>query len=190
MGLIVGALETFGGQVRIDLGCHQMGVAKQFLHAAQIGPGIQQVGGKAVAQVVRGRFWDPARRRGDIFSGATARCAASAAKPGAGGRGKPAWLRRVRNAGLSNRREWLPAPERRWARTVPFFPCPAPAPTGRASPRPPREAGTTRSRAVRTSRSLPKWRRRENKRPHPAPVPLPPRASVPGRALRTDPPVA
>ena len=53
MGLIVGALQSLGRDVGIDLRRDQVGVAQQFLHAAQIRPGVQQVCGETVAQFVR-----------------------------------------------------------------------------------------------------------------------------------------
>ena len=53
MGAVVGAFQAFGRQVGVDLGGGQVRVAEQFLHAAQVGARIQQVGGIAVAQLVR-----------------------------------------------------------------------------------------------------------------------------------------
>ena len=50
----VGLLEAFGGEMGVDLGGDEVGVAEQFLDAAKIGPRIKHVGGKAVAQLVRG----------------------------------------------------------------------------------------------------------------------------------------
>ena len=55
MGGVVGALEAFGGQVGIDLGGDQVGVAEQFLDAAQVRAGVEQVGGVTVPQLVRGQ---------------------------------------------------------------------------------------------------------------------------------------
>ena len=53
MRRVVGPLEAFGGQVGIDLGRDQVGVAEQLLHAAQVRAGIQQMRGVAVPQLVR-----------------------------------------------------------------------------------------------------------------------------------------
>ena len=50
---VVGALEAFGGQVGIDLGGDQVGVAEQLLHAAQVRAPVQQMGRVAMPQLVR-----------------------------------------------------------------------------------------------------------------------------------------
>lgn len=55
MGLVVGALQALGGDVGIDLGGDQMGVAEHLLHRAEIGPGVEQVGGEAVPEFVGGQ---------------------------------------------------------------------------------------------------------------------------------------
>ena len=52
MSVVIGALETFGGQMSIDLGGYQMRVPQQFLNAAQVCPGIQHVRGITVAELV------------------------------------------------------------------------------------------------------------------------------------------
>jgi hypothetical protein len=43
MGLAIHALEALGREVGVDLGPGEVGVAQQFLHAPQIGPGVEQV---------------------------------------------------------------------------------------------------------------------------------------------------
>jgi hypothetical protein len=40
-------------EVRVDLGRGDIGVAEQFLHAAQVAGGLQHVAGETVAQQVR-----------------------------------------------------------------------------------------------------------------------------------------
>ena len=45
---VVGFLEAFGGEMRVDLGRDEMRMAQQFLDAAQIRSGIQQVRGVTV----------------------------------------------------------------------------------------------------------------------------------------------
>ncbi len=54
MGLLVSPLKPFGSEMSIDLRGDEVGVAKQFLHAAQVSAAVQQVGGIAVAQSVGG----------------------------------------------------------------------------------------------------------------------------------------
>ncbi len=49
MRLIVGFLQSFGGEVGVNLRGRQVGVSQQFLHAPQIRAGIQQMGGVAVS---------------------------------------------------------------------------------------------------------------------------------------------
>ena len=56
MRLVVGLLEPLGRDMRVNLGGDEMGVAEQFLHAAQIRSGIEQVRGVAVTQLVRGEL--------------------------------------------------------------------------------------------------------------------------------------
>jgi phosphoglycerol transferase MdoB-like AlkP superfamily enzyme len=51
--LVVGALETLGAEVGIDLGGDQVGVAQEFLDAAQVCAGVQQVRGVTVPQLMR-----------------------------------------------------------------------------------------------------------------------------------------
>src|SRR5664279_1446503 len=50
---VVCALEAFSGQVGIDLGSDQVGVAEQLLHAAQVRASVQQMGRVAMPQLVR-----------------------------------------------------------------------------------------------------------------------------------------
>lgn len=52
MRLVVGLLQPLGAHVRIDLGGDQMRMAQQFLDAAQIRPGIEQVRRVAVPDLV------------------------------------------------------------------------------------------------------------------------------------------
>ena len=49
MRFIVSAFQALRGDVGVDLGCGQMGMAEQLLHAAQIRAGIEEVRGVAVA---------------------------------------------------------------------------------------------------------------------------------------------
>lgn len=49
----VGAAEAFGGDVGVDLGGGELGVTEHFLDAAEVGAGVEQVGGEAVAEFVR-----------------------------------------------------------------------------------------------------------------------------------------
>ena len=55
MGLFVGLPQVAGADVGVDLRRDQALVAQQFLHAADIGTAIQQMGSKAVAKRVRTR---------------------------------------------------------------------------------------------------------------------------------------
>lgn len=66
MGLVVGALEAFGGKMSIDLGGREVGVAEEFLHAPKVRAGVEQVRGVTVAQLM----WCEARvqrSNGQIF---------------------------------------------------------------------------------------------------------------------------
>ena len=53
VGLGVGLHEAFGADVGVNLGGGEAGVAEQFLDAAQVGTGVEQVRGEGVAQLVR-----------------------------------------------------------------------------------------------------------------------------------------
>src|SRR5262249_39258797 len=52
MVFIVPPLGALRGDMGIDLRRYQVGVAEQFLHAPQIGPGVKEVRGKTVTQLV------------------------------------------------------------------------------------------------------------------------------------------
>ena len=54
MGLVISFPESFPGDVGIDLGGGEGGMAEEGLHAAQVGPGIQEMSGTGMAQFVRG----------------------------------------------------------------------------------------------------------------------------------------
>jgi len=53
MRSVVRLLQSLGCQMRVNLRRHQMRVAEQLLHAAQIGAGIQQMRGVTVPQFMR-----------------------------------------------------------------------------------------------------------------------------------------
>ena len=52
MRVVVGLFEAVGGEVGVDLGGDEVFVPEQFLHAAQIGAAVEQMGGEAVPQLV------------------------------------------------------------------------------------------------------------------------------------------
>ena len=52
MGLVVGFFEALGGDVGVDLGRNEVGVAEKFLDAAEVGAGVEHMGGVAVAEFV------------------------------------------------------------------------------------------------------------------------------------------
>ena len=54
VGLVVGLAQAFLGDVGVDLGGGERGVAEQRLDAAQVGAVVEQVGGEGVAQLVGG----------------------------------------------------------------------------------------------------------------------------------------
>ena len=59
--LMINIQQSLLRDVGVDLSCGQISMAEQFLHAPEIGPAVQQVGGKAVSQRVRaGRVHQPA----------------------------------------------------------------------------------------------------------------------------------
>ena len=62
MRRVVGSLEPFGGQVGIDLGRDQVGVAEQLPDAAQVSATIEQVGRITVPELVRRQVRVQARR--------------------------------------------------------------------------------------------------------------------------------
>ena len=53
MRVSVGFLQSFHGDVRVNLRRRKTGVPEQRLHAAQIGAAIEHVGGETVPQFVR-----------------------------------------------------------------------------------------------------------------------------------------
>src|SRR5438128_1760057 len=53
MSLIIGTIQAISGDVCVNLRSDQMSVAEQFLHASQIGPGIEQMCGVAMAELMR-----------------------------------------------------------------------------------------------------------------------------------------
>ena len=63
MRLLITLLQSLRGHVRVHLGRVQALVAEQFLHAADVGAGVEHVRGEAVAQRVRaGSRVEPGRR--------------------------------------------------------------------------------------------------------------------------------
>jgi hypothetical protein len=52
MRLVVDFAEAAAGEVGVDLGGGEAGVAEEFLDGAQVGAGLQQVGGEGVTQGV------------------------------------------------------------------------------------------------------------------------------------------
>ena len=52
MGALVSFLHALSGQVGVDLSRHKMSMTEEFLDASEIGSGVQEVGGKAVAKFV------------------------------------------------------------------------------------------------------------------------------------------
>jgi hypothetical protein len=52
VGVVVGLFEALGGEVGVDLGGAEGLVAEQFLHAAEVGAVVEEVGGEGVAQGV------------------------------------------------------------------------------------------------------------------------------------------
>ncbi len=47
--MVISFPESFPGDVGIDLGGGEGGMAEEGLHAAQVGAGVQEMGGKGVA---------------------------------------------------------------------------------------------------------------------------------------------
>ena len=54
MGVVVGSLQPFHGDVRVNLCGGKGGVTEKGLDAAEVGPGIEHVCGETVAELVRG----------------------------------------------------------------------------------------------------------------------------------------
>src|SRR5262249_53583849 len=52
-GLLITVLQALSAYMGVNLGCGQTLVAEQFLHATDVGPGVEQVRGKAMAERVR-----------------------------------------------------------------------------------------------------------------------------------------
>lgn len=52
VGQLIGLAQTFDGDMGIDLSGRETGVPQHLLNAAQIGTGIQEMGGKAVPQLM------------------------------------------------------------------------------------------------------------------------------------------
>ena len=52
MSGVVDLLEAGGTHVGVDFGGLELGVAKEFLHGAEVGAVVEQVGGEAVAEFV------------------------------------------------------------------------------------------------------------------------------------------
>ena len=57
MKFFVHVSQSLVGDVGVDLRCRDRRMAKQCLYAANVGAVLEQVGGKAVAQCVRGYFF-------------------------------------------------------------------------------------------------------------------------------------
>ena len=56
MGGVVDLLHAGGGDVGVDLGAAEVGVAEAFLDAAEVGSVVEEVGGEAVAEFVGADF--------------------------------------------------------------------------------------------------------------------------------------
>ena len=52
MGVVVDLFHAFGGDVGVDLGGGETGVAEEFLDAAEVCAVVEEVGGEAVAELV------------------------------------------------------------------------------------------------------------------------------------------
>ena len=61
MEFFVDVVQTFVGDMRVDLRGGNVGVAEHGLDGAQVGAVLQEVGGKAVAYNMRGHFARDAR---------------------------------------------------------------------------------------------------------------------------------
>src|SRR5690606_20675893 len=66
MGCVVDPGQVLEVQVGVDLGGGDVGVAEQFLHAAQVAGGFEQVAGEAVAQHVRVHVLEHALALGEL----------------------------------------------------------------------------------------------------------------------------
>lgn len=67
MGAGVFFAEALDGDVGVDLGGGQVGVAQEFLHAPEVGAVVQEVGGEGVPQGVRGGAEGEARGGKPLF---------------------------------------------------------------------------------------------------------------------------
>lgn len=67
MGAGVFFAEALDGDVGVDLGGGQVGVAQEFLHAPEVGAVVQEVGGEGVPQGVRGGAEGEARGGEPLF---------------------------------------------------------------------------------------------------------------------------
>ena len=67
MELVVDVAEALVGYVGVDLGCGDVWVAQEFLDAAEVNALVQQIGGVAVAQSVRGGENRDAWKKGVFF---------------------------------------------------------------------------------------------------------------------------
>ena len=67
MGAGVFFAEALDGDVGVDLGGGQVGVAQKFLHAPEVGAVVQKVGGEGVPQCVRGGAEGEARGGEPLF---------------------------------------------------------------------------------------------------------------------------
>ena len=63
------AVQMLPGQMQIDSGVPDIGVAEQFLDAGQIGPGFQQMRGIGVPQGVRINLFPDAGTLGGFLAG-------------------------------------------------------------------------------------------------------------------------
>ena len=55
MCLMIHIQQSLLRDVGVDLSCRQFTMTEQFLHASEVGPAVEQVGGEAVSQRVRAR---------------------------------------------------------------------------------------------------------------------------------------
>ncbi len=81
--LLVGPAQPVGGDVGVELGRRQRGVAEQLLHRAQVGAALEQVGGGGVPQPVRPEV---GRARARRRSGGAPGCARRAGRSARRGR--------------------------------------------------------------------------------------------------------
>ena len=56
VGFVVDFSHVVGGDVGVDLGGDEVGVAEEFLDGAEVGAVVEEVGGEGVAQGVRAWF--------------------------------------------------------------------------------------------------------------------------------------